>query len=346
MINNLYLRYTYLIYVEKTLKYRLFNEIKDLNIHELPVKILERLNSKEASLFVEKELERELKLNAKIIEYNSDIYPVALKLIKNPPPVLYIKGELHTSIKTLAVVGTRKATTYGLKVSYDIGFELGQRKVTVVSGLAYGIDSRAHRGALDAKGKTYAVLGCGVDIAYPKQNKRLKEEIEENGAVISEFPFSTKPLNTNFPVRNRIISALSDGVIVVEAPEKSGSLITVDYALDQGKEVYAVPGNIYTDQSKGTNQLIKSGAVPFLNISDLFIKDPIKADNPELFNKEEDILSDKEKIIIGSINESIGSSLNEIIEKADLKANEVMTTLTELELKGFIELIDGRYLRK
>ncbi|MDD5688840.1 MAG: DNA-processing protein DprA [Caldisericia bacterium] len=344
MISNLYLRYTYLIYVKKTLKYKQFNEIKDLNENELPDKILDTVNSKNASNFVEGELEKALKLNAKIVEYNSEDYPTSVKHIKNSPPVLYIKGELGSPIKTIAIVGSRKATTYGLKVAYEVGFQLGQRKVTVVSGMAYGIDSSAHRGAIDAKGRTYAVLGCGVDITYPKQNKKLKEEIENSGALISEFPFSTDPLNINFPVRNRIISAISDGVIVVEASEKSGALITADYALDQGKDVYAVPGSIYSELSRGTNQLIKSGAIPYLNINDIYSKNPTVLQNSNLFKNTQ--LTDEEKIIINSIDDFTGKNLNEIIDKTGLKANKVMITLTELELKGLIEMINGKYLKK
>ena len=344
MISNLYLRYTYLIYVKKTLKYKQFNEIKDLNINELPDKILDTVNSKNASNFVEGELEKALKLNAKIVEYNSEDYPTSVKHIKNSPPVLYIKGELGSPIKTIAIVGSRKATTYGLKVAYEVGFQLGQRKVTVVSGMAYGIDSSAHRGAINAKGRTYAVLGCGVDITYPKQNKKLKEEIENSGALISEFPFSTDPLNINFPVRNRIISAISDGVIVVEASEKSGALITADYALDQGKDVYAVPGSIYSELSRGTNQLIKSGAIPYLNINDIYSKNPTVLQNSNLFKNTQ--LTDEEKIIINSIDDFTGKNLNEIIDKTGLKANKVMITLTELELKGLIEMINGKYLKK
>jgi len=344
MISNLYLRYTYLIYVKKTLKYKQFNEIKDLNENELPDKILDTVNSKNASNFVEGELEKALKLNAKIVEYNSEDYPTSVKHIKNSPPVLYIKGELGSPIKTIAIVGSRKATTYGLKVAYEVGFQLGQRKVTVVSGMAYGIDSSAHRGAIDAKGRTYAVLGCGVDITYPKQNKKLKEEIENSGALISEFPFSTDPLNINFPVRNRIISAISDGVIVVEASEKSGALLTADYALDQGKDVYAVPGSIYSELSRGTNQLIKSGAIPYLNINDICSKNPTVLQNSNLFKNTQ--LTDEEKIIINSIDDFTGKNLNEIIDKTGLKANKVMITLTELELKGLIEMINGKYLKK
>lgn len=344
MISNLYLRYAYLIYVEKTLKYKQFDEIKDLNENDLPDKILDMINSKYASNFVEGELEKALKLNAKIIEYNSKDYPASVKNIKNSPPVLYIKGELGSPIKTIAIVGSRKATTYGLKVAYEVGFQLGQRKVTVVSGMAYGIDSSAHRGAIDAKGRTYAVLGCGVDITYPKQNKKLKEEIENSGALISEFPFSTDPLSMNFPVRNRIISAISDGVIVVEASEKSGALLTADYALDQGKDVYAVPGSIYSELSRGTNQLIKSGAIPYLNINDIYSKNPTVLQNSNLFKNTQ--LTDEEKIIINSIDDFTGKNLNEIIDKTGLKANKVMITLTELELKGLIEMINGKYLKK
>jgi len=344
-MKNLYLRYTYLIYVKKWLKYKLFSEIKEKEESELPQDVLENLSKNEVLSFVEKELETALKFGAKIIEYNSNLYPRALKNIKNPPPVLYVKGNYFGKNKAFAVVGSRRATPYGVKVSYNLGYELGLRKITVVSGMAYGIDSRAHRGCLDAKGNTFAVLGCGVDVIYPRQNRKLKEEIEENGATLSEFPFSTEPLSTNFPVRNRIISAISDLVIVVEATEKSGALITADYALDQGKEVYAVPGSIYSELSKGTNSLIKHGANLFEHISDLFPTDSMKETEFNLF-KEELAITEKEKMILRLIDEERGINLNEIILKSELKVNDVMATLTGLEIKGLIEEVNGLYIRK
>lgn len=345
-MENLYLRYTYLIYVERKLKYKLFNEIKDLNENELQENIIEILKKDDVSTFVEKEIETASNLGVKIIEYSSSLYPTILKGIKNPPPVLYVKGDnFCEGKKAFAIVGSRRATPYGIKVSYNLGYELGLRKVTVVSGLAYGIDSYAHKGSLDAKGITFAVLGCGVDIVYPRQNKKLKCQIEENGAVLSEFPFSTEPLSTNFPVRNRIISAISDLVIVVEATEKSGALITADYSLDQGKEVYAVPGSIFSELSKGTNSLIKHGANLLDDISDLFSMDSIKSSEAVLFSEKLN-LSEIEKLILNSIDCDNSINLNEIILKTGLKANEVMATLTSLEIKGFIEEINGFYLRK
>lgn len=197
-----------------------------------------------------------------IITINDKEYPDKLKVIYDPPIVLYVKGNKSIlNEKSIAIVGCRLCTKYGENVSKKLAYNLSFNNINVISGLAKGIDSFAHKGSLIGKGKTVAVVGCGLDRVYPEENIDLFNEIiRRDGAIISEYIIGTKPLAKNFPRRNRIISALSDGVIVVEAREKSGTLITVDFALEQGKTIYAVPGNIDNPNTYGTNELIKQGA--------------------------------------------------------------------------------------
>jgi len=204
--------------------------------------------------------ERVFASGAGVITFCDPDYPQALKYTADPPVVLYCRGRLMPDELCVAVVGSRKATWYGLDMSKKLSSELARHGVTVVSGMARGVDSKAHYGALEAGGRTIAVLGCGVDIVYPKENRNLMNEICSKGAVISEFLPGTEPIPFNFPARNRIISGLSQGVVIVEASEKSGSLITADYALEQGRDVFAVPGNINSMNSSGTNRLIREGA--------------------------------------------------------------------------------------
>jgi len=209
---------------------------------------------------VERELEMADRLGVSIVTSDSPLYPPLLLNIYDFPPVLYVKGTLAQSDLPLAVVGSRMASTYGRCATERLCRELALEGITIVSGMARGIDSAAHTGALAGKGRTIAVLGSGLDVIYPPESKELFGKITENGAVITEFPFSTQPLAANFPVRNRIISGLSLGVVVVEAGEKSGSLITARVALEQGREVFAVPGNIDSPGTKGTHRLIREGA--------------------------------------------------------------------------------------
>jgi DNA processing protein len=188
-------------------------------------------------------------------------YPVALLGLSDPPPYLFIRGTVEERDRAaVAIVGTRHATDYGKGIASKFAGDLAQRGVTVVSGLARGVDTQAHRGALDAGGRTFAVCGCGLDVAYPSENRRMMEEIENAGACISEFAPTVHPESWHFPARNRIISGLSAGVLVVEAAERSGALITADFAGEQGRDVFAVPGNIHKAQSRGAHALIKSGA--------------------------------------------------------------------------------------
>ncbi len=211
------------------------------------------------------------KNNIEIITIFDREYPDKLKVIYDPPVVLYIKGNKEIiNEKSIAIVGCRLSSKYGESVANKLSYNLSLNNINVISGLARGIDSFAHKGSLMGNGKTIAVVGCGLDTIYPQENKNLFNEIiQKNGLIISEYVIGTKPLAKNFPRRNRIISALSNGVIVVEAREKSGTLITVDFALEQGKNVYVIPGNINNINSYGTNNLIKEGAKVVTDICDI-----------------------------------------------------------------------------
>lgn len=209
------------------------------------------------------------KANISLLNVNDIKGEYSLNDIIDKPKYLYIKGTFPVSVKKIAVIGARKCTKYGEKSAYKIAYDLAKEGYVVVSGLAYGIDAAAHRGALDAGGETIAVLGSGVDICYPKANKDLYDSIQKNGCLLSEFRLKEEPSKFTFPIRNRIISGLSSSIIVVEAKEKSGTMITVSYALDQGRQVYAVPGNINSLLSSGTNKLISEGALILRSVDDL-----------------------------------------------------------------------------
>ncbi len=210
------------------------------------------------------------KIKEEIKRYNISLLDHPFPRIYNPPPFLYALGS-GSIRKSVGIIGSRTCSSYGKKAAYDISYELSKRGIQIVSGLAYGIDEIAHRACIDAGGSTIAVLGSGILNCYPKANINLYHKIKENGLIISEHGLYTKPLKYNFPFRNRIISALSDILIVIEAKEKSGTMITVNYALDQGKTVFAVPGSIYSKESKGTNNLINEGANIFTSIEDVLM---------------------------------------------------------------------------
>ncbi|MDD3704678.1 MAG: DNA-processing protein DprA [Clostridiaceae bacterium] len=274
-------------------------------------------------------------------------YPKNLKYIFDPPPVLYAKGELSESdALAVGIVGSRKASDYGLKTAHRIAERLAEAGITIVSGMALGIDSAAHRGALAARGRTIAVCGCGLKYIYPSTNFQLSQDIQKNGALISEYPFDTEAFPAQFPARNRIISGLSLGVIVVEAGEKSGSLITADFALEQGREVFAVPGNITSPNSKGTNELIKYGAKLVSRIEDiteeLNIEVIYKGNTNTNCNEINDI-NENEAIILKYLDRKSGDK-DSITAATGLHPAKVMAALTMLEIKGLIQQIDGNYL--
>lgn len=206
------------------------------------------------------------------INMNSKCYPERLRNIDDPPKELYCLGnlELLNYKNNIAMIGSRNCSSYGERAAKDFAYNLAKEDICIISGLAKGIDSFSHIGALNAKGKTIAVLGSGLDNIYPKENMKLVEEIiKNNGLVISEYPLGTKPIKYHFPARNRIISGLSDSILVIEARRNSGTNITVDFALEQGKDIFVIPGNIYSKTSDGTNFLITEGAIPVLSYKDI-----------------------------------------------------------------------------
>ena len=209
----------------------------------------------------------------KLIRIGDNNYPEKLKNIYAYPQNLYLIGnEKLLNCKSIAIIGCRNCTKYGIENALKFGYELAKNDICIISGLARGIDTYSHIGALKAKGKTLAVLGCGLDIIYPPENLNLYKQILENGgAILTEYPLGANPEKDHFPARNRIISGLSDGVLVIEAKKRSGTLITVNYALEQGKDVYAIPGNISNINSYGTNELIKEGAIPATSVEDILM---------------------------------------------------------------------------
>ena len=322
------------------------NELKQVdNIGENRAK---KIIKKRNKLDLDKELEKLEEKNIKFILLKNREYPEILKNIYDPPPILYYKGKNIFQDTGLAVVGSRRSTSYGRRTARKIGYSLAQQGFTIISGMARGIDSHGHRGALDATGKTIAVLGSGLDYVYPPENKKLFEQIQENGAVISEFPPGTKPTSGNFPRRNRIISGLSRGVIVIEAAQRSGSLITASQALEQGREVFAVPGNIDRPQSKGTNNLIREGAKIVTKVEDvleeLFLYNDVennkmKALYPELKQEEKEIID------LFTVNPEL--DLDQIVDNCNYDISKVNRLLLKLELKGILDKKPGKkYLFK
>lgn len=311
-------------------------------------KIAEIITSKEECL-LEKHVELLNKKHIKYMTIQDPEYPSILKNIYLPPPVIYYCGQLEDSLfeNCISIVGSRNASYYGLKISEQIALDLANSGITVVSGLARGIDSMAHIGALKNKGKTIAVLGNGVDVIYPKENKYLYKQIIETGLVMSEFSPGTQPIHYNFPRRNRIVSGLSLGTVVVEAASKSGSLITAKYALEQGREVYALPGNINTPNSKGTNLLIKDGAKIITSCKDILedIFPMFSATNIKKEEKNLIYLTEDEKQILKYIKMGYWD-VDKLNQKINLPIHSIQYILTTLEIKNKIIIHKGNYYVK
>ncbi len=269
-----------------------------------------------------------------MITYGSYRYPALLAEIKDPPKELYYIGDVEILKKRCAaVVGSRTTTQYGRSTAVSIATKLAGRGIAVVSGMARGIDACAHQGALDCNGATVAVLGCGVDLCYPKENKNLKKEIEESGLVISEYPPGTEPMPFNFPRRNRIISGLSEITIVVQARNESGALITAELAVEQGREVYAVPGNIDSQYNLGNNKLIKDGAGVIIKPSDV-----LEAMGIDSISKKEaeKVLSDTELMIFNMLSEVGEMTVDDICIRMQKPPSYVNSIIAVMELKGTI----------
>ena len=316
----------------------------------------ERIASARAQVAVDKELSLIAKEGIALLTWDSQAYPVGLKNIHDPPPVIYVRGQLEPEDATaIAIVGTRQPSRYGLEQAERFAAALSRAGFTIVSGLARGIDSAAHQGAIKAGGRTIAVQGCGLSRVFPPENADLCRTIAENGAVISELPMLAEPLAENFPKRNRIISGLSLGVLVIEGPLRSGAMITARTAMEQGREVFALPGRVDNAASAGTNQLIKDGACLVTSLEDILDElgdlgqqmraGTEQADRPPSSPTLPGNLSQTERAILSAAADD-PLTVDEVCAATELSAGEVSASLTMLQLKGLIRPLAGaRFLR-
>jgi DNA processing protein len=307
---------------------------------------IESLVAARARVELEREMEKLQRLKVGILTLEDPDYPRQLRNIADPPPILYLRGELLPQDElAVALVGTRMPTVYGKQAAELFARGLAENGVTVVSGLAKGIDTHAHRAALEGCGRTVAVLGSGLDIIYPSENRRLAAEIVERGALVSEFPLGTQPDGVNFPRRNRIISGLSLACLVVEAGETSGALITAEFALEQGRDVFAVPGNIFSPASRGPNRLISEGAKPACELRDLL--EELKLETAVEQREARGAIPESETEV--AVLRCLGHEplhIDEIRRAVCLPMAVVSSTLTLLELKGLARQAGGmNYVR-
>ena len=305
----------------------------------LPKNLLRRFCDARRSIDIHAEMEAVERAGATVVTVDDDAYPALLRQLSDRPLLLYVRGQLRAEAeKCLAIVGTRKASKYGWDVANQMAAQLASQGITIVSGLAQGIDAAAHRGALDGGGRTIALVGTGIDRVYPRENTDLANEIAANGAIVSEMPLGAMPLAKNFPQRNRLISGMSLGVLVAEAPAKSGALNTVSHALEQGREVFAAPHNIFSLSGRGCNQLIQEGAKLVANVDDILeeldvshinIQTKIQTERLQPANNTE-----------GAVLEQLSADpihVDVIVRQTQLPTATVTSTLTMLELKGLAE---------
>ena len=304
-------------------------------------KVVESFQRVRKDVSLEQVSDRLNSLSVQVITWEDDTYPRHLKEIDQPPPVIYLRGNLLPEDEwAVAVVGTRKVTAYGRQVTEEVASALARNGVTIVSGLARGVDSIAHQAALNAGGRTLAVLGNGVDRVYPPENRKLATQIMEHGALVSDYALGTPPDGVNFPPRNRIISGLSMATIVVEAGDTSGALITASFAVEQGRDVFAVPGNINAPQSRGTNRLIRDGAQPLLNPQDV-----LEALNLTMATEYQAVRvalpSDPVESKLYQLLSHEPKHVDEIRAQANMPIETVSATLVMMELKGMVRQVGG-----
>lgn len=327
---------------EKSLRYMLSLQRRGISEEDI-YSIISSKTEMEKNVFLINENMEKKGIGFTYFEHNT--FPERLKVIDNPPMVLFYKGRLpENDRKALGIVGARVCTEYGKNVAKKLAMETADMGFNIISGMARGIDACAHWGCLATNGSTYAVLGCGVDVCYPKENIELYENIKKNGGIISEYVPGTKALAYQFPERNRIISALSDGVIMVEAKEKSGSFITIDHALSQNKLIYAVPGRITDPLSIGCNKLITEGAVPLVDSNQIAADFYIQKEND---NKKYENGLEKEFEVLYSCLDLLPISVDEISARIDMPIAEIHEKMLYLQLKGLVyESSKGKYVKK
>ena len=304
-------------------------------------KIVESFQRVHLGVSLDQVWERIQSVGAQVLTWDDEAYPRLLKEIDQPPPVLYIRGSLIPEDDwSVAIVGTRRVTAYGRQVAEEVATTLAHNGVTVISGLARGVDSIAHQSAISAGGRTLAVLGNGVDVIYPPENRNLAAQIMEHGALVSDYPLGTQPDGINFPPRNRIISGLSKAVIIVEAGSTSGALITATFAAEQGRDVFAVPGNINAPQSQGTNRLIRDGAQPLLDPQDV-----LEALNLTMITEHRAarvvLPTDPIEARLYQMLSQQPRHVDEIRSEANMPIETVSATLAMMELKGMVRQVGG-----
>jgi DNA processing protein len=307
----------------------------------LGLKLIERVVQARSQVNLDQVWARIESQGIKILTWQDAAYPQRLKEIEQPPPVLYIRGEyLPDDLYAVAIVGTRRVTPYGRQITEELAAYLAGNGITVVSGLARGVDAIAHQTALKAGGRTIGVLGSGVDKIYPPEHRQLAERMTESGSIVSDYAPGTPPDASNFPPRNRIISGLSLAVVVIEAGETSGALITAEFAAEQGREIFAVPGSILAPQSKGTNKLIQQGALPLLSVNDLMqALDLTRMGDQKAARKI--IPADETEARLMNVLGPQPLHVDEIRSQTELPIEKVSAALALMELKGMVRQVGG-----
>jgi DNA processing protein len=332
--------------------------LTELESHRLPAAVAQMIHTRQPMSAAAKELAQAQAAGIRLLTWDEPEYPQRLREIYDPPPLLYVRGDIELLNRHLiSIVGSRRPTPYGNQMAEKLARDLADRGLVIVSGLACGIDSCAHKGALSSlTGATIGVLGCGIDVIYPKENKKIFTEMETRGAIISEFAMGTFPGPQNFPIRNRVISGMSVGVVVVEGAQYSGSLITARLAMEFGREVYGVPGNATQPTSFGPNQLIKQGAKLVASWEDVIeeLPTPIRAEllPVETASSEERALLVEKDLAPaeGTLYHLLGVDesrhVDDLVELSGLTSSEVLAALFDLELKGVVRQLPGKQFLK
>ena len=324
---------------------------------KVPAPAAQAIFKKQMFWRAEKELDALRKVGGKLVSWKEPEYPQALLQIYDPPVMLYVRGDTQVlNSPSLSIVGTRRPTVYGSQMAERMGRDLAVRGLTIVSGLARGIDAIAHQGATAVGGRAIGVLGTGIDVCYPKENKKLYEKVLERGAIVSEFPTGSHPAPENFPVRNRIIAGMPLGVIIVEGKQYSGSLITARLAMEFGREVFGVPGNVTQEVSFAPNLLIKQGAKLVTNADDVIEELPtpvraalVKAEAVEAEQRSlllVDGLSAVQRKLYELLSAEESRHIDDIVDNSGLNSSEVLATLFDLEMKGIVRQLPGKQFSK
>jgi DNA processing protein len=323
----------------------------------VPAPVAQAIVNKEAFQRAEKEVAAARRIGCRLINWSEPEFPQALLQIYDPPVLLYARGDAQIlNLPSLGIVGTRRPTIYGTQMAERLGQDLAARGLIIVSGMARGIDAIGHQGALAVNGRAIGVLGTGIDVCYPKENKKLYEKVLERGAILSEFPIGAHPAPENFPIRNRIIAGMPLGVIIVEGKQYSGSLITARLAMEFGREVFGVPGNVTQAVSFAPNQLIKQGAKLVTCAEDVIEELPtpiraalVQAEQPEAEQRNLWVsasLDGSAKKIYELLSAEEPRAIDDIVERSGLHSSEVLATLFDLEMKGIVRQLPGKQFSK